>query len=768
MKKLAFLLGLSLMLILIGQANAYTQGLYYYNTTTAADFNYTAYLNVTSDLESCYTTVDVYADITGTTGTFINFYIYEGAAQLGSTIQMTSSNVSCAHVATRTASSSDTNITTRFLNIGTPAEVTAYTEIRTACGLVTNATILLTTAGGLLPTPYKTDNGYLQHFPFNYSLYSNATLMQGVIDAWHNLTPSHCSRTNKEVPTGYVTLLNTTLQYFFVPFNSGVGTINITGAVHSSGFSVANIGLLIPSTGDVNILYYTSSNYFEKLNYAVQPATDYVLWISYAQSIFTPTQLIPPNINITLTDYEANYNCTAWSACDKISHQQARTCTDLGGLAPDRIQTRSCMLVNQTAVLGFENYYAAADRQVCVPGYLCLGKTLLNISPTYFPDNPRWSIAPDNILYYLASITSEESTLGSRSLKMWYIPPSHQGDQAQQAVVGNVTTVVCNDSLEGVFPQSFLVLNTTFAASLDFTFPAGTTELKFDVKRCDKNAVQYNNICGHRCYSQNCSVAPSGDFVAALYDQVEKKNLFEYTKEASSNWTTYTAFVGNAVEDRNYTLIFSVLPIPWSSVFGYGNCVYFDNVRLVNTATSIYDQWADAIYNSTWADLTDDEKQQVLLIYCVDGCRGNDFYQSTIQDLTCIETVTLNDSTCVAQAKQQQYGNQSIFQPINSIANTVVNETTRETLAQSWQASGFGFALVFITPIFWIMLLIAVVMVLAAYATKHMEIGVGAGLVILIAFTFALPELIIITILLIVIVAYIVGRTVVKTVSGGG
>jgi hypothetical protein len=87
-------------------------------------------------------------------------------------------------------------------------------------------------------------------------------------------------------------------------------------------------------------------------------------------------------------------------------------------------------------------------------------------------------------------------------------------------------------------------------------------------------------------------------------------------------------------------------------------------------------------------------------------------------------------------------------------------------MAQSVQAAGFGFALVFLTPIFWIMLICSIVMIIATYYTKHMEIGVGAGLFILVAFTLALPELIWVTIVLLVISAYIVGRSLVKVVSG--
>ena len=191
---------------------------------------------------------------------------------------------------------------------------------------------------------------------------------------------------------------------------------------------------------------------------------------------------------------------------------------------------------------------------------------------------------------------------------------------------------------------------------------------------------------------------------------------------------------------------------------------------MFNAENSTPDMIALQLYGKPYDELSPSQKTTVQNQYCSSTqCVGNDLHLNSIQNGVCVSKVETNNPTCVQQAQQQATaGNQSIFVPIGSIANAIVNSTTNQTLAQSVQASGFGFALVFITPIFWIMLICAIVMSLTAYYTKHMEIGVGAGLFILIAFTFALPELVLITIILIVITAFLVGRTVVKTVAGGG
>jgi hypothetical protein len=111
--------------------------------------------------------------------------------------------------------------------------------------------------------------------------------------------------------------------------------------------------------------------------------------------------------------------------------------------------------------------------------------------------------------------------------------------------------------------------------------------------------------------------------------------------------------------------------------------------------------------------------------------------------------------------------NQSIFLPICSVGGAIVNTTTNITLTQSLQAGGFGFILLFLTPIFWIMMLIVAIMIGAAWITSHMEIGIASGVAMLIAMAVIFPELVWITIVMIVIAGFIVGRMVVKVVQGG-
>jgi hypothetical protein len=351
---------------------------------------------------------------------------------------------------------------------------------------------------------------------------------------------------------------------------------------------------------------------------------------------------------------------------------------------------------------------------------------------------------------------------------MWFIPQSPFNDQPTTQVIGNVTNIICLNTTTGTFPEIYLGVNSSFMAALDFTFPSETMQLKFDVKRCTDNVIQYNNWCGKRCYTLNCTIPPRGWFTTRLYDPITDTNIFEFTKEANDNWTTYTVDIGsNVLTDQNYTLLFDVLPLPYNPTETIGNCLYFDNVRLYNQQVSVYDEWAGDIYNLTWSDLDITQKQTVLAEKCVNECIGNNYYSRTVQDLTCIEEVFLNYTICVQQNQQgQNFGNQSIYLPISSIADMIVNTTTNQTLGQSIQAQGLGFLLVFLTPIFWICLFVTIIAGVLTWFSKHMEIGVVGGLLMLLAFTLAGLFPAWLFIILIVIAGYLIGREVVGVVSG--
>jgi len=770
MKKLAFLLGVSFLILLIGQAKAYNIDRYYFRTSSASDFNMTAYTNVTANASVggyCNTEVNAYYDINASTTWSYQFSLYIDGILNFTNTQTSSGSKNCFPLGNMNMTGGFHNTSLRAVSLGGAVPVTIYIETHVSC--FSNDSFIQ-----IYDSLAADMVGYNMYQDYNVnSSEANFTNISYWWETSPNTVPRHCvaqfSNSRKESAKYGGNIQNGNASNYYVPFNSGSGNIirfvwqNPTGCQ-----SIAYGGYYDPDTNITTQLVTMGAATINSSNISLSAQHEYIMWLSWVNTL-NPCAVAPPMMTIDVLDYEPSYSCGAWGIC--TGNIQTRTCTDTKGGSPDIIQTRSCLLVNQTAILGFENFYIPADRWICQPiwyplcgiaGYEGFG-ALANVTVLY-PDNPRWTIVPNTPLYYIGTITSETATLGSRSLKLWYIPQSPYNDQPTNV---NGTTL-CQNTTFGTFPEIFRVINTSFMASLDFTFPAGTTELRFDVKRCDDNAIQYNNWCGKRCYAQNCTIPPSGDFVASLYDQATGTNLFQLTKEAATSWTTYTAFIGsNAILDRNYTLAFSVLPLPINPTETQGNCVYFDNVRLINTQHSQMDDYCDEVYGKPCNELTDAEIQTVLIEKCVSQCIGNDYYTRIIQDLTCIETITLNESTCVTQHQQQQIGNQSIFIPISSIANTIVNTTTNQTLAQSMTAGGYGFVLVFLTPIFWIFLIIIVVMSIVSLYTKHMEIGGVSGLLLLVAFAVYFPELVWITIIIIIISGFLIGRQIVRAVQGG-
>jgi hypothetical protein len=765
MKRLAFVLGIGFLFLLIGQAKAYDENYYLYQSSSTSDFSVTGHINVSADNGTCLTEMRVYADINGSSpyNYIFDLYVNDVLVVENPSITGTSPQTCVPAITGYFVNQTAFKARARAKTFGAAFPANLYLEFSTSC----------TTNNGDVIIWSNDTNSTLTYGNNMYS--PPATIFHNQSDASHfwggtNNIPAHCTASGLN-PSDNIALANggNDTAWYYVPFSSGRGNVQIywRGLWQPSYLHI--FGIYDPENNATTIIFMANSSQqtlTSDLN--LEPYHDFVAYAMIRLGTGSST-FQPPNMVVNVSDYVPTFVCSAWSNCTGGS--QTRLCNDTGGVLPLTYQTRNCLLVNETAVLGFEDYYVPFNRQICQNSYFpaCL------IAPIYiianvtvlFPDKPRWVISPNNPFYYVSSITSETATQGSRSLKMWFIPQSPYNDQP----FDNNGTVACGNTTTGTFPEIFLGINSTFMAALDFTFPSTTMQLKFDVKRCTENVIQYNNWCGKRCYSLNCTIPPRGWFTTNLYDQAAGTNVYEFTKEASDNWTTYTVDIGsNVVTDRNYTMIFSVLPLPYNPTETIGNCVYFDNVRLYNQQISTYDEWAGEIYNLPWDSLDITQKQTVLTQKCVSECVGDDFHSRTIQDLTCIEEVSLNYSTCVTQNQQQQqtqgFGNQSIFLPIISVCNAVTNHTTNQTFCQSAQASGFGFALLFLTPIFWIMMIVIAGMVLTAWVSRHMEIGIATGVILLIAMSSVFFELIWITIVVIVIAGYIIGRQVIRAVQG--
>jgi hypothetical protein len=786
MKKLAFLLGIGFLILLMGQAKGYTQDLYYYGNTTATDFSITGYANVTSDLENCTTNLRIYADITGGSGKALDFFLYENGTQLGSTIlYSTNENASCQLMKSETVNKGDIKATARVVNIGSPVTTNLYLEIHTNCGLVNNATISI----------FQNDTG-LDYVGKNMYVQTMLDPFGSIIDIWNNFIPSRCSLTNKLIPPASFYTAYPRGAIWFVPFNSGLGSVNITW-LHGTGiYSISALGLINLQTGSVTYLHDTweLSTVYYHFSGNLLPSTNYVAWLTQRVT-FGSQNFLPPTINITLTDYVANYTCNI-TAC--VNGSATRTCVDTGGIAPDTINSISCLPANQTIYLGFEDSSPKTTTE-CIVGSTCF---FTPVDITYNnPENPHWSILPNSVILYLpnqtqgeyygGTMTGSESFIvngttitinpisqnwnrGSNFLKLWYLPPFH----THAFFEPNTSSFQCGNTSIGLQSIStFEYVNATFLAALNFTFPSSTMSMYLDVRKCPTTKIQYTPpfYCllsgGQACYG-GCSVEPLGNYFLAIFDVTNGSVVLTYNDiSLKENWTTIRIDVSNIInQDHNYRLILGVSPPSGWTYDANPYCSYFDNVRLYNQQFSTLETICLDLFGQPCSSLTPEQLQQAQEQFCSppQECIGNDLYTNSLVNGVCVSKILTNEPSCVAQQQSQIVsGNQSLFLPITSITGTIINSTTGQTLGDSIKAQGFGFALVFFTPIFWLVMFIAAMMIVAAYYTKHMEIGMGIGILLLIAFTSVFPELIFITITVTVIVAYLVGRAVVSAVRGG-
>jgi hypothetical protein len=526
-------------------------------------------------------------------------------------------------------------------------------------------------------------------------------------------------------------------------------------------------GYMKLSTGQVTTLLINDTIYFYNQTLSLQPFTDYVSWVIMVKSVGL-TGYPPAMMNVSFVDFAPDYSCS-FGTC--IGGTKLYTCIDLKGVAPTTVSSVSCLGVNQTIDLGFEEASPVTEQSCVKSTYPFCFDAINNISAG-LPYNPAWKVFPFDISgsglnYYFATMVSGGSK-GSFSFKMWSIPPS----PPVQPTLINSSIITCDNVSVGSIPDTFLDnISATFFTSHNFTFPSDTMHILVDTKACAAPVVQYDGWCGKSCfgYLGNCSIQPKKDYFISVYDNTALQSILIYNAQAGDNWTTKDIDISNHITNptHQYTLILGVGNYPQDIYSPYSWCVQFDNVRLFNSENSTIEDLCVQLYGLPCSNLTASQLANVNAHFCqANVCVGNDRKISSLQNGICVSDILLNDSSCFQSNPANKItGSQSIFLPISSIADVSVGNTT---LSESAKAGGYGFALVFFTPIFWIMLICSLVMAVVAKYSKHMEIGVGAGLFILIAFTLVLPELIWITIVLIIITSYIVGRSILKAVSGIG
>lgn len=328
----------------------------------------------------------------------------------------------------------------------------------------------------------------------------------------------------------------------------------------------------------------------------------------------------PLGFNISVYVYQPDWNCTDWSAC--ISGEQQRICTDLNGIATPKTEFQTCSVtVLENATLGFEAFVRDADVWKCTPDWAIIGCNY-QLNETYRDSPLNWSIGENSFAKRdFLKMTEEWSTEGSRSLKMWYIPPK----QGEVQINSTGYPISCGNATSGTVPYVYQnISNDTFSVSFNVTFPAENMLLSLEVKGCPEQALQHTDfyntllfvptgLCPERCYANTCNGTPNSRYIINMLDTTTGSSVFgtPFFSSASINRADQISLdMSNLglVVGRDYTLTLAVYPENLDDASG--NCVYFDNVRYERIGESFVDDFLGGT--------------------CASQCIGVDYYEATL------------------------------------------------------------------------------------------------------------------------------------------
>ena len=475
-----------------------------------------------------------------------------------------------------------------------------------------------------------------------YSVYENSVVQvnrDDIISRFNADNFGFCdtlsvARTKHNVTVGAVV----NIAYFYMIFNSTSG--NIEWDVRAVGLENTRISMgLIYKFSDNTVVEWhnqTGAITWSDSNSNLEEDTLYVLALGL--EIFAAyTSYIVPDMSVLIDITQADYVCGEWSECDDEGYQY-RDCVDINEVEVDKIESRSCsLIILSNATLGFEEFVRESDVWKCTPTWF-LGCDY-QLSQIYRDTPLNWTIGETAIAKRdFLKMTEEWSTEGSRSLKMWYIPPK-LGE-----VIINSTGYPesCGNTTSGTVPYvSQNMSNTSFSVGYDITFPETNMILSFDTKGCGDQILQHSalidtgiffnvSLCIERCYASSCFGVPDSRYVFNVLDTVTGSSVLgtPYFETASIDRADHVSVdISNLglIAGREYTIVFAVYPENMENTDG--NCVYFDNVRYESISESLIDS--------------------VLGGVCESRCLNEDYYEAKLLSSgECSVVVTKMSSLC--------------------------------------------------------------------------------------------------------------------------
>lgn len=405
-----------------------------------------------------------------------------------------------------------------------------------------------------------------------------------------------------------------------------------------------------------------------------------------------------PINNFSVDVYVPQYACGDYGSC--VNGTQYRTCEDLNGVDPDKIESRSCFSgVYEEEILGFEggetatvleckrNWLNSVDYQnitVTLPANWTILQNTVNDSRT---GDYVWHTRNAEIV---ADPTAPE---GTSSMKMWFIPPLI--DQVTQVNEATGEVQCQNNTNAGFVPIiNQTVLNTTV------TFPTESSIISWNVRKFSAPYKQYdtNSIFANPeelCHAENCSAEVGGNYNFILSDDVTGANVLNLNLDApSEDWTSYRVSAEDLIIGRDYSLRFAVNLEDQFAVVGHG--IYLDNVKISNGLAPLSES-------------------------CIEGseCDGDDLIITVLDNITCRQEVIESSPSCIGTEEEELIEN--ITTPASGL-DDLINFSY-------YEEAGLGFVPALFSPFFLASGFMLIVSLLAEFFVRSG--GIVFGFIIL-------------------------------------
>jgi len=569
-------------------------------------------------------------------------------------------------------------------------------------------------------------------------------------------------------------------------FNSSYGDVHITVTAPYQVYSRNSLYLWNEIDGWTTLKVQDGSFYYSE-DKVLRPNELYALYFARAGTVTLTYYFYVSDItmNVSIRVSECNYKCTDWYPYNSTHYY--RECYDIYGneiACPTYYEYKPIVpVVSVEKVIGFEEDYAVENVGYC-------GKSGWPFCGWYFRNKTRywpkgWSVSNlmwnSSYLFDYVTMTTEWSSERSKSLKLWYIPPSVYPS------IDDVTySVTCDNQTTGSWGYVYKGINETIFVEYNVTFPAPNSVLRVDYKKCSKPPDKWDDRgfivnCGYGCYAreEKCEDTPVKARTEVKLIDINTGNIIFDEYHTYDGFKSFKYLLTDLETNHNYSLRFS--EIPESSIDSNAYCTYIDNVKIsvltdipeckdqcdgLNLYTVFRTEPCILEYQglsvSCAETVEEKETAEQLITNCEDGCYGADWYDVEYDNETgtCnVIKIIRNNPLCIA-IQQQKQEEKEREEREKSLTEPLVNVT-------QFESAGLEFITPFFTPIVLFFLLIGGIGSYVAMKTGSWQIGVAVmiGLVIVFSTSGLLPSWFAIT--FIIIAGLILGKTIVQMIKGG-